>query len=48
MMNASLYSGLEDYLKLEAQYMDELSKTEDFKEGINAFLEKRKAEFKGI
>ncbi len=48
MMNASLYSGLADYLKLEAQNLDDLSKTADFKEGITAFLEKRKAEFKGI
>lgn len=47
MMNASLYSGLEDYLRLEAQNLDDLSKTDDFKEGISAFLEKRAAKFKG-
>ena len=48
MMNASVFSGLEEYLKLEARHLDDLSKTADFKEGITAFLEKRKAEFKGI
>jgi enoyl-CoA hydratase len=33
--------------KLEAKLFGECMKTEDFKEGVDAFLNKRKAEFKG-
>lgn len=47
MMNASVYAGFEDYLKLEANCLDELSKSADFKEGITSFLEKRKAAYTG-
>lgn len=47
MINASVYAGFEDYLRLEAQNLDELSKTEDFREGITAFLEKRPAVYHG-
>ena len=47
MMNASTFAGLEEYLRLEAECLDVCSKSDDFKEGVNAFLEKRKAVFKG-
>ncbi len=47
MINASMYSGLGEYLELEERSLDELSKTDDFKEGISAFLEKRQAVYQG-
>lgn len=43
----SFDSGLEDILKLETDHQEEAGNTEDFKEGIAAFLEKRKSNFKG-
>jgi enoyl-CoA hydratase/carnithine racemase len=46
-MLASKNLGLEDTLKMEAQVEDFLLATEDFEEGRNAFIEKRKATFKG-
>lgn len=46
-LNQSLSNGLEAQLEVEAQLQAEAAATEDCKEGITAFLEKRKPEFKG-
>ncbi|MEP6976948.1 MAG: enoyl-CoA hydratase-related protein [Thermoleophilia bacterium] len=40
-------STLEDQLELEAQLQSAATKTNDFREGVTAFLEKRKPEFTG-
>jgi enoyl-CoA hydratase len=37
---------LEEGVKFEARLFEEVFRTEDIKEGVNAFIEKRKAEFK--
>ena len=47
LMFESMYKGFEDYMKQEAVYLAQCSGSEDFKEGITAFLEKRKPQFKG-
>ncbi len=39
---------LNEVLELEAQYQEVVGKSEDFKEGIRSFLEKRKPNFKGV
>ncbi|MFN3917867.1 MAG: enoyl-CoA hydratase-related protein [Flavobacteriales bacterium] len=46
-LNLSLFNNLEDQLEVEKQLQAEAGKTYDNKEGINAFLEKRKPIFKG-
>ena len=40
-------STLDHHLNLELKFQKEMAKTKDFKEGINAFLEKRMAQFEG-
>lgn len=40
-------STLDHHLNLELKFQKEMAKTKDFKEGINAFLEKRSAQFEG-
>jgi 2-(1,2-epoxy-1,2-dihydrophenyl)acetyl-CoA isomerase len=40
-------SNLESMLELEAQYQDIAGRTEDFREGLDAFVAKRRPHFKG-
>ena len=42
-----MYKDYEAFMKAEAVLLAECSSSEDFKEGITAFLEKRPADFKG-
>lgn len=46
-INASFTNSLEEQLALEGLLQTEAGQTDDFKEGVQAFLEKRKPEFKG-
>ena len=45
--NQSLVNTLEEQLDLEAKHQIEAAETDDFNEGVTAFIEKRKANFKG-
>ncbi|MDZ7807741.1 MAG: 2-(1,2-epoxy-1,2-dihydrophenyl)acetyl-CoA isomerase PaaG [Gracilimonas sp.] len=45
--NAGFSNNLEEQMKLEADLQAEAGKTHDYNEGVQAFLEKRKPEFKG-
>ncbi|QTY27022.1 enoyl-CoA hydratase-related protein [Flavobacterium sp. CS20] len=46
-MNQSLENGLENQLALESKYQIASAQTEDYQEGVNAFVEKRQPKFKG-
>jgi 2-(1,2-epoxy-1,2-dihydrophenyl)acetyl-CoA isomerase len=46
-VNLGLFNNLEDQLAVEGVLQTEAGETEDFHEGVNAFLEKRAAVFKG-
>lgn len=46
-VNRSFSSSLENQLELEADLQTEAGRTHDYQEGVQAFLEKRKPEFKG-
>jgi 2-(1,2-epoxy-1,2-dihydrophenyl)acetyl-CoA isomerase len=46
-VNFGLFNNLEDQLAVEGVLQTEAGETEDFREGVNAFLEKRAAVFKG-
>lgn len=47
LLNRSLQSSLDDQLQLEAEMFADCASSEDFVEGIRAFLEKRAPAFKG-
>jgi len=46
-MNKSLFNDLESQLDLEEDLQRQAGKTYDYNEGVKAFIEKRKPEFKG-
>jgi 2-(1,2-epoxy-1,2-dihydrophenyl)acetyl-CoA isomerase len=46
-LNNWLYQGMKEQLELEARIQQELVRTDDFVEGVTAFIEKRKANFEG-
>jgi len=46
-LNRWVYSGMHDQLALEAQIQQEMAQSDDFLEGVTAFVEKRQARFAG-
>jgi len=47
MLNKSFHSSLGEALEYEAQCQEIAGNSEDYQEGLRAFIEKRKPEFKG-
>lgn len=47
-LNQSLTNNLEQQLSVESKYQIEAASSEDYQEGVAAFIEKRKPNFKGI
>jgi 2-(1,2-epoxy-1,2-dihydrophenyl)acetyl-CoA isomerase len=47
LLNVSMTNNLEDQLALEGKLQIEASESEDFKEGVDAFVNKRRPVFKG-
>lgn len=47
LLNRSLSNDLDAQLELEAEYQGRAGRTEDYKEGVSAFLEKRAPKFTG-
>jgi 2-(1,2-epoxy-1,2-dihydrophenyl)acetyl-CoA isomerase len=48
LFNKSMTNDLESQLALESKLQIEAAQTEDYAEGVSAFMEKRKPEFKGL
>jgi 2-(1,2-epoxy-1,2-dihydrophenyl)acetyl-CoA isomerase len=46
-LNARVYAGMEDQLELEASIQEEMAGSDDFLEGVSAFVQKREARFGG-
>lgn len=46
-LSTSFSYRIDEMLKLEAEYQDIAGNSDDYKEGVNSFLEKRKPKFKG-
>jgi 2-(1,2-epoxy-1,2-dihydrophenyl)acetyl-CoA isomerase len=46
-LNARQLAGMDEQLELEAEIQQELAASEDFREGVRAFLERRSTGFRG-